>query len=190
MNWTSRNNFDQTKAQMLISDFFKNHSLEKYHIREPEKTFFLMFHQPLLGKKTPNDPQLVKLGLNINYEKFQLADSPELVISLETAFGTLEKDYNKYLGMSVFPYSVGNTGYYYLFKIISEDFRRKCFKRTIAHFAKYSKSLPDNIWDLIVDICREKKIPMTLYEICSLFIRKNLLSSQVNIFSSFFWKGS
>eukprot|EP00331_Platyophrya_macrostoma_P029405 CAMPEP_0176443520 /NCGR_PEP_ID=MMETSP0127-20121128/22478_1 /TAXON_ID=938130 /ORGANISM="Platyophrya macrostoma, Strain WH" /LENGTH=747 /DNA_ID=CAMNT_0017828777 /DNA_START=65 /DNA_END=2308 /DNA_ORIENTATION=- len=171
-------NFDQEKAQTLIADFFVNHSLEKYHITEPEKTFFLMFHQPLLGKKSPGDPLLAKLGIKLDYDKFELKDNPDLVISLETAFGKLEKDYNKYLGMSVFPYSVGNAGYYHLFKVISEDFRRKCFKRTVAHFAKYAKSLPDNIWDLIIEICKEKKIPMTLYEVCSLFIQKNLLNTQ------------
>ena len=142
-----------------------------------------MFHQPMLARRSTDDESLKALGINISMDKFRIEDEAGIILQLDSAFGKLEKDYNKYIELTCFPYGIGETGYNSLLKTISGNFKRRHFKRVIAHMAKYSSTLPAASWELICQICRQQKIPMTLYEISALLIQRNLIRNQVSNFT-------
>ena len=136
--------------------------------------FFKMFYQPCINKLTPEE--LESLNIQFKESQLEIQNSDKLQLNFNTNLGEVEKDYNKYLTSSLFHYSIGEKGYQTLLEILKTDYKRKYFKKLIAHIARFSTDISNENLALIADICYEQKIAFTLVETAQLFIQNGVIN--------------
>lgn len=104
-----------------------------------------------------------------------MVTDPRLDANIETNYGKMSKDYNKYLKQTIFPFTLGDMNYRTLLTSVRENFKRLYFKRIVAHIAKYSTDISKENLALISDICYEQRIGLTLVEIAHLFVQNRVI---------------
>jgi hypothetical protein len=112
----------------------------------------------------------------------------DLVVEIESQDGTLEKDYTTYLGgYGVFPYSLSGEVYDELLRRMLVDegrlYKKRYFKRLIAHIAMYETTIAETTLELILKLTREQRTPLTLIEAINLFIKRNIQLTQDQVFN-------
>lgn len=132
-----------------------------------------MFNQPNLKKLTPEEVK--SSGLESRVEQMNLEPSTKLHLNIETNFGLVEKDYNKYLSASIFHYNLGDAGYQAILECLKDDYKRRYFKKVISHMARYGTEVSIKNLELISDILYEAKAGLTLIESAQLLIQNGLL---------------
>ena len=135
---------------------------------------YKMFNQPSINKLSPQE--LENLHLNFRETQLNLEPSEKLHLNFVSNQGEVEKDYNKYLTSNLFHYSVGEKGYKCILQIIGSDYKRKYFKKCIAHIARFSSDISTENLKLITDICYDQKIAFTLLEAAQLFIQNGVIN--------------
>ena len=97
----------------------------------------------------------------------------DLFLSFETCLGRVEKNYHKYLPVTMFKFDLGENCYMKQLDYQSKFYKRMEFKRIVAHFCQFSNKAAPNyqsVINLIVDICDKQKVILTLLEFYNLAI--------------------
>jgi len=165
---------DLTKAQNAIQNFVENEPLVEKGIKDHKIAFYKMFVQPYLKNITPE--QVAAQGVEFKAEELELATSDKLTLDFSTNYGDIEKDYNKYLTYNVFHFPIGEAGYRALLEMQQAQYKRRYFKRIIAHIARYESDISIKNLELIVNICSEQKIALTLIEVAELFMKNGIIN--------------
>lgn len=165
---------DLTKAQNAIQNFVENEPLVEKGIKDHKIAFYKMFVQPYL--KNIAAEQVAAHGVEFKAEELELATSDKLTLDFSTNYGDIEKDYNKYLTYNVFHFPIGEAGYRALLEMQQAQYKRRYFKRIIAHIARYESDISVKNLELIVSICSEQKIALTLIEVAELFMKNGIIN--------------
>jgi len=165
---------DLTKAQNAIQNFVENEPLVEKGIKDHKIAFYKMFVQPYLKNIAPE--QVAAHGVEFKAEELELATSDKLTLDFSTNYGDIEKDYNKYLTYNVFHFPIGEAGYRALLEMQQAQYKRRYFKRIIAHIARYESDISVKNLELIVSICSEQKIALTLIEVAELFMKNGIIN--------------
>lgn len=167
---------DINVIQNAILDLIKNKPLSQFDIDNSDEFFFKIFLQPEIPKM--EEAELKKLHLKVRPEEFDLDSVPELEMAIDSNYGKLSKDYNKYLKTSCFHYPIGEESYRYIFLTLKNNYKRLFFKRAISHLVRYSTSISKETLAIIADICLEQKIGLTLIEITQLMIQNKIIYNE------------
>ena len=170
---------DPSKAQSCIQKFIQAQPYRNQGLKNEKKIIYQMFNQPHLTRKLKK-PDIAQLGLDFESKNYKLDSIAQLVVKFDTTYGGVVKDYNEYLKESVFHYSLGEANYSMILEILKENYKRKFFKRTIAHIARFNAEVSEKNLNSILQICKEEKIPLTLLEIAYLFIGVGIINKNVN----------
>ena len=111
--------------------------------------------------------------------KDSVEESERLKIEIETFYGQTSRNYNNYVKESIFKYSIGELGYSILLESQIENYKRKHFKRILAHIVLYNKSVSDKLLNQILIIGRKEKIGITILEFVHLLLKNKIEFSQV-----------
>jgi len=131
---------------------------------------------------------------DVTSTKGKKVDASTLKAIFDTSLGKVEKDYHKYLPYTRFPYDLGESVYKKLLEQQRTKYKRKEFKRVCTHFIAFCNKTHYNyptIFNLILSICKEKKIVLTLLEFYYLATMNDIkftkqeFSSLIGVVSSF-----
>lgn len=92
-----------------------------------------------------------------------------LVAEFDSSFGSIEKNYGKYLQGNPFKFAFPEFIYEELLNISN---KRQKFKKIVAHILLYNSSISDVIIRKICETCEREKIGLTLLEIINLINTK------------------
>ncbi len=165
---------DLTKAQNAIQNLVESQPLLEKGIQDHKIAFYKIFVQPYLKKISPEE--LANHNVEFKPEQLELTASDKLTLDFSTNYGDIEKDYNKYLTYNVFHFPIGEAGYRALLEVQQAQYKRRHFKRIIAHIARYESDISIKNLELIVNICSEQKIALTLIEVAELFMKNGIIN--------------
>ena len=134
-----------------------------------------MFMKPAIT--TLPQEQLTNAGVRTTPSGLKLEDSKLLRKDIETIYGKSQKDYNKYLEATVFPYALSDKIYNFLLTKLQRDFKRKYFKKVFTHILRYADSITEQNLNIISDLCLEHKFAITLTEMANLMINRGLINT-------------
>jgi hypothetical protein len=167
---------DLILCQNAIYDFIKKEPLLHLGVQSAQQTIYKMFHQPEIARMTQEEAD--QLGIRVKPSEVELQPDPKLETSIDTNYGKMSKDYNKYLKATVFPFSIGDLNYRSLLLYVQKNYKRLHFKRIISHIARYSTDISKENLALIADICYEQRIGLSLVEVAHLFIQNRIIHTE------------
>ncbi|KAL4502114.1 hypothetical protein ABPG72_000349 [Tetrahymena utriculariae] len=117
-------------------------------------------------------PQLYKKHSNLEnlISKEDFSDNRTQINLKTLRLGDLQRDYKQYLEETVFGKALEYIGYNSLLEVCSVHYKRKFFKKILTHMITYRAKLDKTTLDLIVKICREQKLGLTLFEFTYLLV--------------------
>lgn len=167
---------DVLLAQNAIEDLIKNLPLSTFGIQESQTFIFKTFLQPELLKMEAKDYEAHNLKVAPGAVKLE-AD-PKLEATIDTNYGKVTKDFNKYLKGTVLPYSIGDQNYRAIFTLLKTNYKRLFFKRAVAHLARFTTDISKETLTVIAEICYEQKIGLTLIEITQVLIQNKIINNE------------
>lgn len=124
----------------------------------PEGKYLLYkaFTTPQLYSKQES---LVNLMKNVD-----LSDSRSIIKCKTLRLGEISRDYKDYLDESVFGKALEHPGYNALLDVCKMHYKRRLFKRILAHIVVYRAKLDKSTVERIIEISKSARVGVTLFE--------------------------
>jgi hypothetical protein len=75
----------------------------------------------------------------------------DMMIRVESKHGDIERNFSTYLERTIFNFDLGEAGYLQLLR--TDSFKRKQFKRVLAHIGYFQAEITDLMVNKICEVC-------------------------------------